>query len=77
VTNGFSNGIWRKTLKTAISSACAVIIANLADTPYPAFSWPWFRHILIGIIVLFIMNEAKYWKNWADAPCAPKGNNDK
>jgi hypothetical protein len=60
--------LWQNAIKQAISAGSAVIITNLADPQTAMFSWPWFRHMLIGMFFLTLLNEARYWKQWADSP---------
>ena len=68
MTNGFANGMWKQTVKTAVGSASSIILIHFADPQNVIFSWPWFRHFLIAVAILTIVNEAKYWKAWADSP---------
>jgi hypothetical protein len=71
-TRGRNNPmLWKQALKQAVSSACAVVITNFVDSQTPVWSWPWFRHMLIGIFFLTLLNEARYWKQWADSPDDP------
>ena len=65
------NLLWKQAIRQAVSSACAVIITNMVDSATPMFSWPWFRHMLIGMFFLTLLNEARYWKQWADGPDDP------
>ena len=64
--------LWKQALKQAVSSMCAVVVTNLVDSGTPIFSWPWFRHMLIGMFFLTLLNEARYWKQWADGPDSPQ-----
>ena len=69
------NIVWKQAFRQAVSSACAVVITNMVDSPTPMFSWPWFRHMLIGMFFLTLLNEARYWKQWADGPDDTNGPN--
>jgi hypothetical protein len=60
--------LWQKAIKQAVSSASAVVITNLADQQSAVFSWPWFRHVLIAMFFLTLVNEARYWQEWANGP---------
>lgn len=66
MTNGYANGTWKKAGKTLISSVTSVIIVNFTDPKGVIWNWEWFKHMLIAIFVLTVVNEARYWKNWAD-----------
>lgn len=67
MVNALANGIWKKALKTAVSSVTAVFIVNFADPQTVLYTWQWWRHLLFGALTLLILNEAKYWKDWADS----------
>ena len=71
--NGMANGLWKKALKTAISSVSAVIVVQFADPGQVIWTRAWFIHLGLQVAALLIFNEAVYWRNWADAP---NGNGD-
>jgi hypothetical protein len=66
LTNGYANGVWKKAGKTLVSSVTSVLIVNFTDPKGVIFDWPWIKHVIIAIVILTIVNEARYWKNWAD-----------
>lgn len=66
--NGMANGVWKKSLKTLVSSVCAVIMVNFVDPKGVILSLEWFKHVAIACGILVLFNEARYWKNWADSP---------
>jgi hypothetical protein len=57
-------GAW----KNAVSSFCAVILSNVIDPQAAVISWRWARHVLVVGIIVVVINEARYWKTWADKP---------
>lgn len=66
LTNGWANGVWKKALKTLVSSVCGVILAYSPDLASASLTKVQFRHMLMSILCVAIFNEAMYWKNWAD-----------
>jgi len=66
--------VWKEALKTFVSSVTAVIIVNFTDPKGVTFSKEWFLHVLLAIFTLSVLNEARYWKSWADSK--GEGNNN-
>lgn len=62
---------WQLAIKQAVSAACAIFLTNVVD---PAanylFTWPWWKHMLVAMLIFTAINEARYWKTWADGPGA-------
>ena len=54
-------------IKQAVSASSAIVVTNLVDPEKAVFSWPWFRHMLIAMFFYTLLNEARYWKEWADS----------
>lgn len=54
-------------IKSAVSAACGVILANLVDVPQAILSWPWFRHVLIATGLVVLVSEARFWQQWANS----------
>lgn len=77
IKNGWSNGMWKPALKTAVSAVSGVIIANLVDqvAGQAIISWSWWKHVLIASGTLVILNEARFWRNWADSKDDAGGSN--
>lgn len=62
------NATFKQALKQLVSAICGVILANVVDPSSQILSWTWAKHV--GIVILFVtlVNEARYWKSWADGP---------
>jgi hypothetical protein len=58
---------WQMAIKQAVSSASAIVLTNIVDPEKTVFSWPWFRHMILAMCLLTLINEARYWKQWADS----------
>jgi len=72
MTNGFANGAGKQAFYTLVSTVAGVVLANMVDSPAPAvISWAWWKHVLIAIGFVAVVNEARYWKNWADKKLNP------
>lgn len=54
-------------IKSAVSAACGVILANMVDTQNALLSWMWFRHVLIATGVVVLVSEARFWQQWANS----------
>ena len=54
-------------IKSAVSAATGVILANLVDIPQALFSWLWFRHVLIATGLVVVVSEARFWQQWANS----------
>lgn len=67
--------MWKQAVRTAVSSITAVIVSNMVDNPgnLNVVSWAWWRHVLIAAFAVTLLNEARYFKNWADTSEIPKG----
>jgi hypothetical protein len=63
-------------LKSGVSAATGVILTNFVDVPQPLLSWPWFRHVLIGMAFVVLVSEARFWQQWANSAkdVEPKAN---
>jgi len=72
--NAMANGVWKKTVKTAVGSVTAVLLTNFSDPKGITFSTEWFRHVALACLILFVVNEAKYWKSWANSNGGSNGD---
>jgi hypothetical protein len=54
-------------MKSAVSAACGVILANFVATGNVVFSWPWFRQVIIQIFFVIVVAEARFWKQWSES----------
>lgn len=59
---------WRMAIKQFVSALCAVVITNVTDPQSMAFSAAWFRHLGVAMFWLTLVNEARYWQDWANTP---------
>jgi hypothetical protein len=62
------NQTLKQALKQLISAACGVILANVVDPSSQIFSLAWLKHLGVVIFFVTLVNEARYWKSWADGP---------
>jgi RsiW-degrading membrane proteinase PrsW (M82 family) len=60
--------VWKGALKNAVSTVSGAILANIIDPQTMVFSLSWLRHITTVCIAMLVINEARYWKTWADKP---------
>lgn len=68
------NLIWSKALKQAVASISAVLLTNIVDPNTQILTWPWAKHMLIAMFFLTLINEARYWQEWAGTePPGPTG----
>ena len=58
-------------IKSGVSAACGVIIANLADSTLAPFTVPWLKHVAIATGVVILVCEARFFKQWADSGTNP------
>lgn len=56
---------WRGAIKQGVASITGAILINYVDPLVVVYSTQWFRHIGICIVGMFIIQEAKYWNEWA------------
>jgi hypothetical protein len=63
----FDNGVWRKAIRKAISTICGVLILNMTDPQAQLYTWQWWKHCFLGVVILTVITEAQYWKQWADS----------
>jgi hypothetical protein len=63
--------LWSGALKSAVGAASGVILTNFVDVPQTLFSWPWFRHVLVGMLFVVLVSEARFWGQWAHSSDTP------
>lgn len=54
--------------KNALSTFCGVVLGDLIDPETFIFTAKWGKHFFRYVTILIIVNEARYWKTWADNP---------
>lgn len=66
--------LFKGALKSAISSACALIIGLPMIDPdkFTIATWGGWKHLLLMIGITILVSEARFWKQWADAVTTPK-----
>jgi hypothetical protein len=62
------NATLKMALKQLVSAISGVVLANVVDPTTQLFTLAWAKHVGIVIFFVTLVNEARYWKSWADGP---------
>ncbi len=67
--NDARSALLKGAVKSAVSSACALILALPLSDPvhFNLSSVGGWKHILTAIGVVIVVGEARFWKQWADS----------
>lgn len=68
--NATRSALLKGAIKSAVSAATGMILSlNIIDPEHFSFqTFGGWKHMLLAILIVTVVAEARFWKQWADSP---------